>query len=45
MRSTVMTLNDRELVLRENNELPSLLPVTMEGAVEVAPGGCTFIVL
>jgi len=45
MRSRTMLLNGKELVLGENDELPALEGVTMEGAVEVAPGGCTFFVL
>ena len=46
MRSRTMLLNGRELVLGENDELPDLSGVAVEaGAIEVAPGGCTFIVL
>ena len=45
MRARTMLLNGKELVLGENNEIPALEGVTMEGTVEVAPGGCTFIVL
>ena len=45
MRSRTMLLNGKELVLGENDELPEMKGVTMEGTVEVAPGGCTFIVL
>ena len=45
MRSRTMLLNGKELVLGENDEIPELTGVTMEGAVEVAPGGCTFFVL
>ena len=45
MRSRTMLLNGEELVLGENDELPALNGVTMEGTVEVAPGGCTFILL
>jgi len=40
-----MLLNGKELVLGENDEIPELTGVTMEGTVEVAPGGCTFFVL
>ena len=46
MRSRTMLLNGRELVLGENDELPDLSGAAVEaGTVEVAPGGCTFIVL
>ncbi|MBQ8797367.1 MAG: beta-glucuronidase [Oscillospiraceae bacterium] len=45
MRSRTMLLNGKELVLGENDELPALTGVTAEGKVEIAPGGCTFIVL
>ena len=46
MRSRTMLLNGRELVLGENDELPSLEGVQVNaGTIEVAPGGCTFIVL
>ena len=45
-RSRNMLLNGRELVLGENDELPDLSGVTVPaGTLEVAPGGCTFIVL
>ena len=46
MRSRTMLLNGRELVLGENDELPDLSGQTVPaGTLEVAPGGCTFIVL
>ena len=46
MRSRTMLLNGRELVLGENDKLPCLCGKTVEaGTIEVAPGGCTFIVL
>ncbi len=46
LRSRTMLLNGRELLLGENDELPCLCGETVEaGAVEVAPGGCTFFVL
>ena len=46
MRSRIMLLNGRELVLGENDELPCLCGEQVEaGTIEVAPGGCTFIVL
>ena len=46
MRSRTMSLNGKELVLGENDELPALDGITIPaGTLEVAPGGCTFIVL
>lgn len=46
MRSRTMLLNGRELVLGEGDTLPALDGVTVPaGTLEVAPGGCTFIVL
>ena len=45
MRSRTMCLNDNELTLSENDELPALTGVKASGTVEVAPGGCTFIVV
>ena len=45
MRSRTMSLNGKELVLGENDELPELTGVTMEGTLEVAPGSCVFILL
>lgn len=45
MRSRAMRLNGKELVLGGNDTLPAQEGVTMEGTVEVAPGGCTFFVL
>ena len=46
MRSRTMLLNGRELVLGENDELPCLCGEEIKaGTLEVAPGGCTFIVL
>ena len=44
MRSRTMLLYGKELILGENDEIPELKGVTMEGTVEVAPGGCTFFV-
>ena len=44
-RSRTMLLNGKELALGENDELPALTGVAAEGKVEVAPAGCTFIVL
>ena len=46
LRSRTMLLNGRELVLGENDELPCLRGEQVEaGNLEIAPGGCTFIVL
>ena len=46
LRSSTMLLNGRELVLGENDALPDLSGVAVEaGTIEVAPGGCTFVVL
>ena len=45
LRSRTMLLNGRELVLGENDALPELSGVTASGTVEIAPGGCTFIVV
>lgn len=45
LRSRTMMLNGKELVLKENDELPEMEPVLKTGKIEVAPGGCTFIVL
>ena len=45
LRSRTMLLNGRELVLGENDALPELSGVAASGTVEVAPGGCTFIVV
>jgi len=41
-----MCLNGQELVLGANDELPALEGITVPGGkIEVAPGGCTFIVV
>ena len=46
VRATVMTLNDKPLVLGANNTLPELTPVTQKaGSVELAPATCTFFVM
>ena len=46
MRSRTMCLNGTELVLGENDQLPSLDGANVPaGRLEVAPGSCTFIVL
>ena len=45
IRSRTMSLNGKELVLGENDELPELNPVTAEDTLDIAPGSCVFIVL
>ena len=45
LRSTVMTLNGRDLVLNEGDELPCLCGEEVSGTIELAPATCTFIVL
>lgn len=46
LRSTVMTLNGRPLVLGPGNALPAMEPETQPaGTLELAPGTCTFLLL
>ena len=45
MRSTVMTLNGRDLALGEDNELPDLSGDTVSGKIELAPLECVFPVI
>ena len=46
MRSRTMLLNGKELLLGENDALPCLCGEKVNaGTIEVAPGGCTFIVM
>lgn len=45
IRSRTMCLNGKELVLGENDELPELAGAAASDKLEIAPGGCTFIVL
>ena len=45
MRSRTMLLNGKPLTLGEGDTLPELEGVFASGKVEVAPGGCTFIVV
>ena len=45
MRSSVMTLNGRELIAGANGELPDLSGVAVSGSVEIAPGSCAFIIV
>ena len=45
LRSRAMTLNGKVLALGENDELPALEGVAVEGKLELAPTSCAFIVL
>lgn len=46
LRSRVMLLNGRELIMKENDELPDMNPIIVErGSLELAPATCTFIVI
>ena len=45
IRSTVMKLNGKELVLGENNELPDMSPVVMEGTLTLEPATIAFVVM
>lgn len=45
MRSTVRTLNGRELVLDANDNLPELSGEVVSEKLELAPGSCAFIVV
>jgi hypothetical protein len=45
LRSRVMQLNGKDLALGEDDALPCLCGETASGTVEVAPGGCTFILV
>ena len=46
MRSTIMTLNGRDLVLGEGDELPCLAPAQQPaGTMQLAAGSCAFILL
>ena len=45
MRSSVMTLNGRDLLDDGNGNLPDLSGAVVTGKVEVAPGSCAFIVV
>lgn len=46
LRSVVMTLNGKPLVLGTQNALPEMEPVTQPaGTMELAPGTCTFLLL
>ena len=45
MRNTTAYLNGKELVMGENDTLPSLEGEKVSNTIELAPGSCTFIVL
>lgn len=45
LRATTMRLNGRELVLGENNELPDMSPVQMEGTLTLEPASIAFVVM
>ena len=46
MRGRVMLLNGKPLTLGEDDALPALEPVIVPaGTVEIAPGGCTFLII
>jgi len=46
IRSRIMTLNGRELILGENDSLPFMGGEEVDaGTIELAPGTCTFFVL
>ena len=40
-----MKLNGKDLVLGENNELPELAPVVMEGTLTLEPATIAFVVM
>ena len=45
LRSRIMQLNGRDLVLGENDALPCLCGEEVSGTIELAPATCTFFVL
>ncbi len=45
LRSRTMLLNGKELLLGENDSLPELCGVRASGKLEIAPGGCTFVLI
>ena len=45
MRSSVMYLNGKALILGENDELPELKGETVSGKVTLNPGACAFFVI
>lgn len=45
LRSRTMLLNDIELFLNENNNLPKMKPLKVKDQLEIKPGGCAFILI
>lgn len=45
LRSRTMLLNDKELFLNENNDLPKIKPVKVKDQLEIKPSGCAFILI
>ena len=45
LRSRIMTLNGRDLVLGENDELPCLCGKSAEGKLEIPATACAFVVI
>ncbi len=45
LRATVMKLNGKELVLDENNNVPEMAPVVMEGTLTLEPATIAFVVM
>lgn len=45
LRATTMKLNGKELVLGENNELPDMSPVILEGTLTLHPAEIAFVVI
>ena len=45
LRATVMKLNGKELVLDENNNLPAMDPVVVEGTLILEPAAIAFVVM
>ena len=45
LRATVMKLNGKELVLDENNNVPAMDPVVVEGTLTLEPATMAFVVM
>jgi len=45
LRATVMKLNGKELVLDENNNVPEMAPVVVEGTLTLEPATMAFVVM
>ena len=45
LRATVMKLNGKELVLDENDNVPEMAPVVVEGTLTLEPATIAFVVL